>query len=71
MDLKNKNKSPIIFIHGIAGNAKSFRPQLKELKNKHYVIALNLPGYGKSKPIKTASLTSYAKKVCDFIIINN
>ena len=68
---KNKNKSPIIIIHGIASNADSFKAQIKELKNKYYVIALNLPGYGKSKFIKNASIKNYALIVYNFIINKN
>jgi pimeloyl-ACP methyl ester carboxylesterase len=55
----------IVLIHGLATNAGYFRYNVAELARSHRVIAVDLPGYGKSE--KSAaypySLTFYASSV--------
>ena len=46
---QNKNKNPLVFIHGIGSTSKVFQKQIKEFGKKYYTISLDLPGYGKSK----------------------
>jgi len=64
----NKDKYPIIFIHGIAGSANSFKQQIKSLGKDYYVISIDLPGYGKSKLDSNFTIEKYAKIISDFII---
>ncbi len=42
---KGKKSPPIICLHGIGGDSKSFEPQLLGLSEKYRVIAWNMPGY--------------------------
>ena len=58
---KNKNNTPIIFIHGIGSNAESFTDQIIKLEEKYFAIAINIPGYGKSKYIKNISINKIVK----------
>ena len=56
---------PIVFIHGLATNAGYFRYNIPELARTHRVIAIDLPGYGKSEK-KTSfpyTLSFYASSV--------
>jgi pimeloyl-ACP methyl ester carboxylesterase len=40
---------PIVLLHGIGSNARSFEPLMRELG--HPAIAWNAPGYGESEPL--------------------
>jgi pimeloyl-[acyl-carrier protein] methyl ester esterase len=37
---------PLVLLHGWGVNAKVWNPILDELKNRHELVVLNLPGYG-------------------------
>ncbi|MBV7330595.1 alpha/beta hydrolase [Chloroflexi bacterium TSY] len=37
---------PLVFLHGIGGNAETWHYQLEELREDYHVVALDLPGYG-------------------------
>jgi len=39
---------PVLFLHGVGGNAELWRPQLDALAPTHRCIAWNMPGYGKT-----------------------
>ncbi|MCU0843940.1 MAG: alpha/beta hydrolase [Spirochaetes bacterium] len=39
---------PVIFIHGAAGDSRQFQFQLEYFKGKRTVVAIDLPGHGKS-----------------------
>jgi len=58
---------PIVCLHGIGGNADSFRPQLDELCDQTRVIALNLPGYDGSKPISPVTFETLGDKLLAFL----
>ncbi len=49
---KGQGDTTLIFIHGVGRYAKYFLPQIEYFKNKTRVIALDLPGYGKSDDLK-------------------
>jgi 3-oxoadipate enol-lactonase len=40
--------APVLFLHGVGGNAELWRPQLDALKATHRCIAWNMPGYGRT-----------------------
>lgn len=40
--------APVLFLHGIGGNAELWRPQLDALGSAHRCIAWNMPGYGRT-----------------------
>ena len=64
----NEDKTPLIFIHGIAGTSKVFEQQINEFGKHYYVISIDLPGYGNSPMLENTSISSYANAVYDFLI---
>ncbi|TVP55658.1 MAG: alpha/beta hydrolase [Halomonadaceae bacterium] len=46
--LENGEGEPVLFLHGLNGNASSWQHQLKELAPGMQMIAWDAPGYGKS-----------------------
>ena len=64
---QNKNKNPLVFIHGIGSTSKVFQKQIKEFGKKYYTISLDLPGYGKSKTIESVTIENYANAVYNFL----
>ena len=65
----------IILVHGLASNAGFWRYNIPELSKKYRVIAVDLPGYGKSqKGEYTYSMSFYAdqiKKLIDELKLKN
>jgi pimeloyl-ACP methyl ester carboxylesterase len=41
----------VVLLHGLGGNAESWRPQLDALADRHRVLAWEMPGYGRSAPL--------------------
>jgi 3-oxoadipate enol-lactonase len=41
---------PVVFLHGIGGDAACWQPQLKVFSEGYRVLAWNMPGYGGSDP---------------------
>ena len=46
--------SPLLLIHGIGHRWQAWEPVLDRLAEQHDVIAIDLPGFGKSAPLKLA-----------------
>ena len=44
---------PLVLVHGFLGSSKMWGPQIKFFKNYYRVITPDLPGFGKSKNIKS------------------
>ncbi len=44
---------PLVFVHGFLGSSKIWKPQINFFKKSFRVIAPDLPGFGKSKNIKS------------------
>jgi len=42
---------PVILLHGIGSNARSFEPLVAALDPRHRVVAWDAPGYGQSVPL--------------------
>ena len=59
--------TPLIFLHGMGLNAKSWRYQLDAFADTYRVIALDLPGYGESPALKDISFANYARALHTFI----
>jgi 3-oxoadipate enol-lactonase len=56
--------TPVIFLHGIGGGAKSFAPQIASFASAGYQpIALDLPGYGGRAPVDALSFDALAEDV--------
>lgn len=59
---------PLLLIHGMGGSWKSWTPLLKTLAAKREVIAVDLPGFGKTPPLQEeVTVTSLANAVAAFI----
>ncbi len=54
-----ENGIPLIFVHGLAGDSRFFNNQLKFFGNTHKVIAIDLPGHGRSSYIEEQSIEIY------------
>ena len=57
----------IVLIHGSAVSAGYWIHQLRGLRNTSQVVALDLPGHGKSDPIRTPTVDAYAEAVAMFL----
>ncbi|HAP35437.1 MAG TPA: alpha/beta hydrolase, partial [Bacteroidetes bacterium] len=58
---EGKGEQTIVLVHGLASNGGFWRYNIAELSKQHRVIAVDLPGYGKSdKGIYSYSMSFYA-----------
>ena len=56
--------TPVIFLHGIGGGARSFAPQIASFASAGYQpVALDLPGYGDRAPVDPMSFEALAEDV--------
>lgn len=56
--------TPVVFLHGIGGGAKSFAPQIASFASAGYhPVALDLPGYGGRTPVDAMSFDTIAGDV--------
>ena len=56
--------TPVIFLHGIGGGAKSFAPQIASFASAGYQpVSLDLPGYGGRTLVDTMSFDALAEDV--------
>jgi 3-oxoadipate enol-lactonase len=58
---------PLIFLHGIGGAARAWRPQLQFFGERFRAIAWDMPGYGASKPLQKVTISGLAKALNDFL----
>ena len=58
-----ENGFPLIFIHGLAGDSRFFHNQIKFFSNTHRIIAIDLPGHGKSSLIAEQSIDLYNSSI--------
>jgi len=65
----NKSGQSIIFLHGVLGTSHTWRLTMKALAEDYHVIAIDLPGYGKSEKGGHLPLTIsyYANLIHEFI----
>ncbi len=65
---EGKGSETIIMIHGLGSYAPAWKKNLPELSKQYRVIAIDLPGYGKSsKDPHSGLMTFYAGVIADFI----
>ncbi|MEW6533190.1 MAG: alpha/beta hydrolase [Thermodesulfobacteriota bacterium] len=57
----------VVFIHGTGGDREDWRAQLDGLSQVATIVAIELPGHGKSDPPGEASVDAYARWVIDFV----
>jgi pimeloyl-ACP methyl ester carboxylesterase len=55
---ETKNRTPILCLHGFLDNSNSFKPIAPYLceSNEYYIIALDLPGHGRSSSIPLGAI---------------
>lgn len=58
---------PVVFLHGIGGGAELWKGQLDSFGRRYRTIAWNMPGYGGSAPLETASVGTYGDALAAFI----
>jgi len=59
---------PLLLIHGIGGSWRSWSPVLQGLAQRREVIAIDLPGSGKTTPLHgETSIATLANAVTDFL----
>ena len=59
---------PLVLVHGFLGSAEMWKPQINFFKNYFRVIAPDLPGFGKSKEVKSQnSIQSIANLLLNFL----
>lgn len=56
---------PVLFLHGLAGSARNWRPQLRALRESHRAIAFDARGHARSEAPEDASAYSVAAMVDD------
>lgn len=65
------NGKPLLLIHGLGGSWKSWMPVLDRLAAHREVIAIDLPGHGKTPVLKETTIATLADAVTDFLRANN
>lgn len=58
---------PLLLIHGLGGSWKSWMPVLDRLAKSREVIAVDLPGHGKTPALKQTTIATLADAVTDFL----
>lgn len=59
---------PVLILHGWGSNAQVHQAMMEQLSKKYFVIAPDLPGFGKSQEPKTPfSVDDYADTVLEFL----
>ncbi|MBI1853615.1 MAG: alpha/beta hydrolase [Planctomycetes bacterium] len=53
----------VIFVHGAGGNRTHWGFQMRDLRDAAHLVAVDLPGHGKSAPIADLSIEAYADVV--------
>jgi pimeloyl-ACP methyl ester carboxylesterase len=64
VDLGDGDGPPIVFVHGLAGNWQNWLENLPRLAQERRVVALDLPGFGRSDdPVERIEISGYASTV--------
>lgn len=58
---------PLVFLHGIGGAARAWRPQLTFFGDRYRALAWDMPGYGGSAPLQQTSIATLAAALKDFL----
>lgn len=62
-----RDLAPLVFLHGIGGAARAWRGQLDAFGDRYHAIAWDMPGYGGSAPLQSASIPALAAALKDFL----
>jgi pimeloyl-ACP methyl ester carboxylesterase len=59
---------PLVLVHGFLGSSEMWEPQINYLSKYYRVITPNLPGFGKSKNVKSLdNINLMAKSIIDWL----
>jgi pimeloyl-ACP methyl ester carboxylesterase len=61
------SKPAVLLLHGTPQSARYFRDIVPELSRAAYVIAPDLPGFGESELLLTASLPAYGQAISELL----
>jgi 3-oxoadipate enol-lactonase len=59
--------TPLVFLHGIGGAGRGWRPQLEAFGDRYYAIGWDMPGYGGSPQLPSPSIPAFAAALKDFL----
>ena len=63
---ENATRPPLVFIHGAGGTHLHWPHQVRRIPNQR-ILALDLPGHGKSAGIGSQSISDYASQIVEFL----
>ncbi|HOO71121.1 MAG TPA: alpha/beta hydrolase [Spirochaetota bacterium] len=66
---QNSSTPALMFVHGLGGDSKLFHNQLRFFGQKYHVMAVDLPGHGKSTWNSLPAVEDYAASIGD--VLNN
>jgi len=61
------NKTPLVFLHGIGGAARAWRGQIAAFGDRYRAVAWDMPGYGGSAALPSATIATLADALQDFL----
>ena len=71
VDIGSATAAPILLVHGLGGRWQNWLENIPRLAQEHRVVALDLPGFGRSQmPVAPISIDGYARtldRVCDLL----
>ena len=63
---ENVTRPPLVFIHGAGGTHLHWPPQVRRMVGQR-ILALDLPGHGKSGGVGSQNIADYASAIVDFL----
>src|ERR1700750_658772 len=60
-------KTPLVFLHGIGGAARSQRGQIAGFRNRYRALRRDMAGYGASSPLPSAGIATLADALQGFL----
>lgn len=62
------NGAPLLLIHGVGMQSAAWTPQIETLSKTHRIIAVDMPGHGRSAPLpKGSHLPDFVAWICDVV----
>lgn len=70
--IRRGSGKPLLLIHGLGGNWRSWSTILDDLAARREVIAIDLPGFGETPPLRgKVSIGALADAVTEFLEVHN
>jgi 3-oxoadipate enol-lactonase len=61
------SNTPLVFLHGIGGAARAWRGQIAAFSDRYRAMAWDMPGYGGSAALPSASIATLSDALQDFL----